>query len=50
PLKRVIQKSLQDALAEQLLEGLIKDGDTVEISAGADGLTINERPKGAKVH
>jgi ATP-dependent Clp protease ATP-binding subunit ClpB len=50
PLKRVIQRSLQDTLAEQLLEGLIKDGDAVHISANKDGLTINERAKGTKVH
>ena len=41
PLKRVIQKSLQDALAEQLLEGAVKDGDTVTVSASGDGLVIN---------
>jgi ATP-dependent Clp protease ATP-binding subunit ClpB len=50
PLKRVIQRSLQDTLAEQLLEGLIKDGDAVHISANKDGLTINERTKDTKVH
>ena len=31
PLKRVIQKHVQDPLAEQILAGRIKDGDTVRI-------------------
>jgi ATP-dependent Clp protease ATP-binding subunit ClpB len=41
PLKRVIQKYVQDPLAEQLLQGTIHDGETVKISAGEDGLTFN---------
>jgi ATP-dependent Clp protease ATP-binding subunit ClpB len=41
PLKRVIQKSLQDPLAELILAGEIADGSSLEISADADGLTIN---------
>jgi ATP-dependent Clp protease ATP-binding subunit ClpB len=41
PLKRVIQRSLQNPLALLLLEGKICDGDTVRISAGDRGLTIN---------
>ena len=40
-LKRVIQKYLQDPLAEMLLEGKIHDGETVKISAGKDGLMFN---------
>jgi ATP-dependent Clp protease ATP-binding subunit ClpB len=40
PLKRVIQRSLQNTLAELLLQGAIKDGETVQVSAGADGLVI----------
>ena len=43
PLKRVIQKAIQDPLAEALLGGEVKDGDTVPISAGADGLIIGDR-------
>jgi ATP-dependent Clp protease ATP-binding subunit ClpB len=46
PLKRVIQKSLQDPLAEELLGGQISDGETVEVSAGKDGLTL--KPRGSK--
>jgi ATP-dependent Clp protease ATP-binding subunit ClpB len=41
PLKRVIQKSLQDPLAELILSGRVKDGDTVRVSAGRQGLTFN---------
>ena len=41
PLKRVIQKSVQDPLAEMILAGSVKDGETVEISAGPQGLTFN---------
>ncbi|WP_204112299.1 ATP-dependent chaperone ClpB [Shimia biformata] len=43
PLKRVIQRALQNPLAEALLAGEIKDGDTVPVSAGADGLIIGDR-------
>ncbi len=32
PLKRVIQKNVQDALAERILAGEVKDGDTVRLS------------------
>jgi ATP-dependent Clp protease ATP-binding subunit ClpB len=41
PLKRVIQKSVQDPLAELILSGRIKDGEMVKISAGRDGLVFN---------
>jgi ATP-dependent Clp protease ATP-binding subunit ClpB len=41
PLKRVIQKSLQDPLAEMLLAGEISDGDEVNVTAGEKGLCIN---------
>ena len=43
PLKRVIQRSLQNALAGLILEGTVKDGETVRVSAGGDGLVINGR-------
>jgi ATP-dependent Clp protease ATP-binding subunit ClpB len=36
----VIQKSLQDPLAERLLAGEIKDGEKVRVGAGADALTF----------
>ncbi len=41
PLKRVIQRNLQNPLAGLILEGAVKEGDTVRVSAGAEGLTIN---------
>src|SRR5580704_12872169 len=41
PLKRVIQRSLQNPLAGLILEGGVKEGDTVRVSAGKQGLLIN---------
>ena len=41
PLKRVMQKELQDPLAERLLAGEIIDGASVEVSADATGLIID---------
>ncbi len=41
PLKRVIQKSVQDPLAEQILSGRIRDGDTVRITVRGGALAIN---------
>jgi len=40
PLKRVIQRNVQDPLAELILQGRIADGETVKVSAGAEGLVI----------
>jgi len=57
PLKRVIQKNVQDALAELILSGAVKDGDHVPVTAGPLGLIIGEHgvsleraPKGAKLN
>ncbi len=58
PLKRVIQRDLQDPLAEMILAGDVKDGDLIHVSAGADGLIVGEtvlaanrpRPEGAPLH
>jgi len=41
PLKRVIQRSLQNALATMILEGRIEDGETLTVGAGDGGLIIN---------
>ncbi len=41
PLKRVIQKNLQDPLARLILEGKILDNAMVNVDAGEDGLLIN---------
>jgi len=43
PLKRVIQRALQDPLAEMLLAGDVADGDLVPVSAGSEGLIIGDR-------
>ncbi|MEC8631533.1 MAG: ATP-dependent chaperone ClpB [Pseudomonadota bacterium] len=58
PLKRVIQRSVQDPLAELILAGDVKDGDEIPIDAGAEGLIIGDRvgstrrepPQDAVVH
>ena len=44
PLKRVIQRYVQDPLAEQILAGGVKDGDTVQVSVRDGTLTINGWP------
>jgi ATP-dependent Clp protease ATP-binding subunit ClpB len=41
PLKRVIQKYVQDPLAEMVLAGNVHDGETVKVTAGKDGLLFN---------
>ncbi|MGJ8585661.1 MAG: ATP-dependent chaperone ClpB [Marinosulfonomonas sp.] len=43
PLKRVIQRSLQDQLAEMLLAGDVVDGDLIKVTTGADGLIVGDR-------
>jgi ATP-dependent Clp protease ATP-binding subunit ClpB len=48
PLKRVIQKYVQDPLAEMVLSGKIHDGETVAITAGKDGLMFNGEAAKAK--
>ncbi|HLG90166.1 MAG TPA: ATP-dependent chaperone ClpB [Alphaproteobacteria bacterium] len=50
PLKRVIQKYLQDPLAEMILAGEVKDGDRVAISAEGNVLTFNGKaPQTAEI-
>ncbi|CUB00712.1 ATP-dependent chaperone ClpB [Pannonibacter indicus] len=44
PLKRVIQKDVQDPLAEKILSGTVKDGDHVAVSAGTDRLIFTTGP------
>jgi ATP-dependent Clp protease ATP-binding subunit ClpB len=41
PLKRAIQKYVQDPLAEMVLAGKIRDGETIKITAGKDGLKFD---------
>ena len=58
PLKRVLQRALQDQLAEMILAGDIKEGDEITVSAGSDGLIVGDRvsssnrrpPEDAVVH
>jgi ATP-dependent Clp protease ATP-binding subunit ClpB len=57
PLKRAIQKSLQDPLARMILAGEVKDGEAVPVTAGVDGLVIGgaalgtlERPPKARLN
>ncbi len=50
PLKRVIQKSIQDPLAEEILAGRVKDGDGVEVGVvngmfTFNGLVMGDKPK-----
>ena len=48
PLKRTIQRALENPLAQAILEGRINDGDEIKVSAGKDGLLINgERAQAA---
>lgn len=42
PLKRVIQRELQNPLATLILEGKLHDGETVHVTAGKKGLVIQE--------
>src|SRR6201985_3785290 len=50
PLKRVIQRSVQDPLAEMILAGDVKDGDRVEISVEGNVLTFNGKaPQTAEI-
>jgi ATP-dependent Clp protease ATP-binding subunit ClpB len=41
PLKRVIQKAVQDPMAERILAGQVKDGDIIHITGSATGLLLN---------
>ena len=46
PLKRVIQNTLQNPLAEMLLAGDVMDGDAIPVTAGSEGLIIGDRVGG----
>ena len=41
PLKRVIQRHLQNSLATMILDGTVNDGDTVSVTARDGALAIN---------
>ena len=46
PLKRVIQRELQNPLAEKILAGEIRDGDTIEVTASPLGLLLHPTNRG----
>jgi ATP-dependent Clp protease ATP-binding subunit ClpB len=47
----VIQRALQNPLAQLILEGKVMDGDTVSVGAGPDGLAIRPIHRGpAPIH
>ena len=46
PLKRVIQRTLQNPLAERIIEGSLRDDEVVRVSVGPDGLEIGAAPPG----
>jgi ATP-dependent Clp protease ATP-binding subunit ClpB len=48
PLKRVIQKHVQDPLAEMILAGKVRDGETVPVNVGPGGLMIGDVTVGAE--
>ena len=48
PLKRVIQKWVQDPLAQMLLAGELPDGSTIKLSAAQGRLTINGKEVGSE--
>jgi ATP-dependent Clp protease ATP-binding subunit ClpB len=47
PLKRLIQKRIENGLATALLDGSIGDGDVVQVTMGEDGIEIRSTGKGA---
>ncbi|KGJ10844.1 ATP-dependent chaperone ClpB [Paracoccus versutus] len=47
PLKRVMQRSLQNPLAEMILAGEVLDGHTVHVTAGPEGLVVGNRVSSA---
>ncbi len=49
PLKRAIQRELQDPLAIKLLAGEIHQGDTIRVEHGPEGLTFTPVVKGEVV-
>ena len=43
PLKRAVQKYLQDPLADAILKGEVRDGQTVEVDEGDGALILSPR-------
>lgn len=45
PLKRVIQRRLQDPIADLILSGKVKDGETIQVTGSSDKLLFAVTPK-----
>ncbi len=43
PLRRALQSQVEDQLAEKILDGIVKEGDAVEIDGGPDGLEFSAK-------
>ena len=50
PLKRVIQREVQDPVALKILSGEVHEGDTIQVDRGKSGLVFSTRTQGEKVH
>jgi len=48
PLKRAIQRELQDALALKILSGDFHEGDILRVDRGKDGLVFSTAVRGKK--
>jgi ATP-dependent Clp protease ATP-binding subunit ClpB len=48
PLKRAIQRMVQDKLAVKILDGSVQHGDHVIVNAGKDGLTFEVKERDAE--
>jgi ATP-dependent Clp protease ATP-binding subunit ClpB len=44
PLRRLMQRQIDDSLAKSLLAGDIRDGDTVLVDVAGDGLSVSRSP------
>ena len=48
PLRRAIQRFVENPLSSRILEGEFKDGGSVTVDAGPDGLTFSSAPVKSK--
>ncbi len=47
PMRRAVERFLEDPLAEELLKGNLHDGEPIAVSADADHLTFNQKASAA---
>jgi ATP-dependent Clp protease ATP-binding subunit ClpC len=47
PLRRIIEKYVENPLSSKVLRGELKEGDTVKVDLGKDGLTFKTKAKAA---